>query len=445
MRETCCHPSVLSYLLTERSNYCLRLQKSASNSRSPFKLLDNNDPLAHTFRGAFVTDYGSTIKDVDFLVQRDTIAWPREQENSLTNSMVDQYWQQATTIRQTRGPEYSMLLASQINKEQQLLAFAPLFYCRKREIFFEPPCPKCGKTLQLCKNDELLLDANLASYTKSLRRYLHCPSCRQTESHQIFYTLEKEINDPPGVHDCRQLLDEFSKINSDTGVETSLPCLTCQNHELCFGNQQSAHDTIFVFSFYPFFMLIKECSSLEGFHMLSLLWDHTLSTAPVNTPINALNTTSDDTASVEISNDEAILGIMQEMLAKYPQANSQPPKKYPPTHLDETLIQTDDISSEGQVFQNQELPDSTKINSDYQQTADDLSMETVIIGSTAEYNLENRDTLQTETVLLSGTPTIRSLAPDQPKTDHHPTDDNNGAATDDDLAETIILNPGKKP
>lgn len=444
MKEIRSHPSILSYFLTEGRHYCLRLQNSVSASHSPFKLLDSNDPLAHTFRGAFVTDYGSTIKEVDLLIQRDTTEWPHEYENSLTNSMVDQYWQQATTIRQTKGPEHSMLLASQLDKQLHLQAFASLFYCRKREIFFEPPCPECGKTLQLCKDDDLLLGARLPSYSKTLRRYLHCPSCLQNDNHQIYYTLEKEVNDPPTVHDCNQLIDEFSKINFDTGTKTSLPCLTCQNHELCFGSKRSAYNTIFVLSFYPFYMLIKECSSLEGFHMLSILRDQKLSSSPENNPVDSQNSDRDTDATFEKSNDEAILGIMQQMLAKHSQNNSLSSQDSPPSLLDETYIQTDDMFTESHTLQSPETTVSIKNSSNFHQAQDDLSMETVIIENSAEYVPDNRDTLQTKTVLLTDTPTMQSPAPKQPKTIHNQSENTVGRDTDDDLPETIILRPREK-
>jgi len=422
MKETRVHPSLLSYLLPEQQKFYLRLRSATPNtspdnfSSAPFTILNDRDPLARTFRGAFVTDFGSTIKEVNLLIQRDTIQWPTDQDTFLSNSIIDQYWQQVMSMRRARAPEHSILLATQVDRQQQLLAFASLFYCRKKGVFFELPCPECGKTLQLCKDDVLLQLAGLAPYSTSLHRYLFCPSCIQSNGQSLWYTREKHANEPSTVHDCRQLFIDYGKLDSQPVQESPFPCLNCQDHELCYGSQQTVHDTVFGLAFYPFYMLITECDSLDGFHLLPLLQHKQLPSfqepsASVPSPTGTIQEHRE-----EQNHDEAILTIMQKLAQKHRQ-------KAPVSFHKET------ISS----------PISSVIDSD---TVDDFSQETVIMGGTEKHLSTDEDTMQTVKIPPPANATFNATyTPQQPDGQLL---EKSPIAEDDELAETIILRPGKK-
>lgn len=450
MKEINIHPSLLSYLLPDRKNFCLRLQPNQSQNSSiissspPFTLLNDGDPLAHTFKGAFVTDYGAIIREVNLLIQRDTIEWPTNQKPVLTNPIIDRYWQQAMMTRLVRAPEHSMLLATQVGGQQQLLSFASLFYCRQKSAFFELPCPGCGQILQLCKDDGLLHAAGLSSYTTSLRRYLFCPSCFQMNNRHIWYTLERENGDPSTVHDCRQLILDFGKFHSDIRPSTALPCLTCQQHNLCFGNQQTVYDAIFIISFYPFYMLITECDSLDGFHLLTLVRENQLLSSRVEEPCSdSLPMDIGQDTKRKKDHDRAIHTIMQKLAEKQQQETPQHSlKDHSPLH--ETFTNQENIPEKTNTIPaGDESFVTTLPIGNNSSTIEDLSQETVIIGSPSKHLPENKKTLQTDTVLLSGNP----AANEQPHSRPHTNDqlpENKKILKDNDLTETVILRPGKK-
>jgi len=437
MRDTNTHPSLLSYLLPEQSKFCLRLQPAdhqlpSNNSSSlPFTLLDESDPLAHTFRGAFVTDFGSVIKEVNLLIQRDTPLWPAESKITLTNAVIDTFWQQASATRRSRNPEHSMMLASQIGKQQQLLAFTSLFYCRKQQTYFEPPCPECGKILQLCKDDSLLTAASLAPYSTSLRRYLFCPSCFQSGT-QSFYTLEKSTEDPPTVCDCKQLMLKFESLTPALGEVNTLPCLGCQEHEHCYGSQQDVYDTLFTLSFYPFFLLLTECNALDGFHFLTLLHKNSTSTPSV--------ATSHKKPPAD-SSDKAIHTIIQNLADNWRQETNNPPPPPPPR---EAFTSGDNSPGQETVIPEQKTSFSATLPEDFSNGDDDLHQETIIIKSPVPPPVGNHDALETNTGLATIDPVPNEQLQTMQAQGNTQALKNKPKTDDIDLAETIILRPGDK-
>lgn len=440
MRESNNHPSLLSYLLPNNRNFCLRLFYKDSNtspdssSSSPFTLLKNDDPLAHIIRGAFVTDFGSIIKEVNCLIQRDTVLWPPESETSLTNSNIDHFWQQAMDNKINSPPEHSMLLGAQVGEQQKLLAFASLFYCQRRQVYFEPPCPKCGKVLQLCKDESLLNAAGLAPYTTSLRRYLFCPSC--INSDQNFYSLKKEVADPATVLDCRQLIHAFGKLDPATQQRGTFPCLECQQHKNCYEGQQDVYDTLYTLSFYPFYLLITERDSLDGFHMLTLLCENKATLAQV--PARANGPPSSP------SNNKAISTILGEISDSWQKkANEQTVTGLPLSTL-EPSPQKEPPLNEAPATPTSVEAFSTTLPERYGDNSDDLSQETVILKNPENSTPKTDNTLQTETVLLSpnSAPNKEHQGIQGPTETHLP--DNKTSTEDIDLAETIIIRPGKK-
>ncbi len=435
------HPSLLSYLLPEQGNFYLRLQpadsqQSSSNSSAlPFTSMNDGDPLAHIFRGAFVTDFGSIIKETNLLIQRDIPVWPTESGTTLTNTVIDNYWQQAMTTRRARNPEHSMLLASQIGEQQQLLAFTSLFYCQKQQTYFEPPCPECGKTLRLCKEDSLLTAAGLPPYSTSLRRYLFCPSCSQNGV-QVFWALEKNTEDPPTVRDCKQLMLAFGSLTPTLGQVNTLPCLGCQQHEHCYGSQQKVYDTLFTLSFYPFFMLLTECDALDGFHFLTLLHENSSSIPPAKP--SCQKPSSD-------SSDKAIHTIIQTLANSWQQETTdQTLTGHSPPPPREIFTSRENPPAKQPVIPDTNAQFAATLPDEYSNSDDDLSQETIIIKSPAPSLPKNNETLQTDTVLLSPNPVVNEQLQTIQSPGNSQVPEREIKTDDTDLAETIILRPGEK-
>ncbi|MCI5211266.1 MAG: hypothetical protein D3910_21340 [Candidatus Electrothrix sp. ATG2] len=132
---TTLHPSILPYFQTGPGKIVLRLNPSSSQ-KSPFSLIDDKgDTLARLIHGAFVTDSGAVIKEVNLLVQRDCIDCSDVALPGLCNSEVEHYWRQSLKIRRARAPEHTMLLGMQLDTKEELLPFSPLFYCTNRAFF----------------------------------------------------------------------------------------------------------------------------------------------------------------------------------------------------------------------------------------------------------------------------------------------------------------------
>jgi len=432
MKETSIQPSLLPYLLPGRGNSYLRFQQAESQKStinphlSPFTVINGHDPLARTYRSAFVTDYGSIIKEVNLLIQRSAVRLSTDKETVLTNLMIDRFWQQAMTIRQNRSPEHSILLSVQVGEQGQLLSFAPLFYCKMKSVFFEPPCPDCGHALQLCKDDARLNAAGLPPYSASTRRYLYCPSCKMMNNQQIWYTQERSTDDPLTVQDCKQLISNFDRLDSNSGRNVDLPCLTCRQSNLCYGKEQRAHDTIFILSFYPFYMLITERDSLDGFHFLTMALEN--QTPPPGVEATISDLIVEDSATVnerKQSDSDPVISILLKNISRRWQKESLQPSS-PYEHVSSHEIPTT-------------LPTPTADN----ERQNDLDTETVLISSSSQQPPEIGETCREETVLLSGDSASNMDAPPHLHTDKE-TEKNKPKDQEYNLTETVILKPGEK-
>ncbi len=407
------HPSLLSYLDRKHAPPLLRLHLLPHPTQQTlFCTVPDNDPLAQVYKAAFITDCGAIIKEVQLLIQRDTPLLPQGNETNISNALIDDYWQQMARIRRTRNPEHSMFLGAQLGEDETLLAFAPLVYCRQRQEFMELSCPHCGQALSLCKDDSLLDLAGLAPYSTSLRRYLYCSSCHQN-GNAFFYTLEKRADDPATLFDCRQLLLALGK--STSGQQATHPCPTCPQRESCFGDTSTVLDTIAVLSFYPFFMLINECDSCEGFHFLPLFHGQHVNSSQQQ------NTNSDQ--------DGAIHSILQTVVENW---------QYPPMESKQAIPVKTGHSMEETLCSG---PSQTQ----QEEYDDDLSQETVILSASSVSTASKVKPDQDATIICASE--VSSVAKQQQAatTPRQTLEPKKEAANEDiDLAETVILRPGEK-
>lgn len=455
VKETNTSPSLLPYLLPGRGKICLRLQTTGlENSSSVFPYtnfvqINDLDPLARIFKGSFVTDYGSILKEVNLLIQRDSLQPQMSEEIGLNNATIDHYWQAAMRLRMERTPDHSNLLAVQVGDQGQLLPFAPLLYCCSQKLFFEPPCPSCGRLLELCKDDDLLIASGLKAYSSSCHRYLWCPSCSQGDNKKQWYTLQRALDDPSSVSDGQTLLFNIGELKQkskkDIVTGTQLPCLTCQQNDLCFGAERKVYLFLSVFSFYPFFMLINNRDSIDGFHFLSLMEKHMPLAAAEKIPTPSIKA-SETHVERKTDNDPAILSILQNLGRKWQQEALQPQpfdrkkgKDIPPEETATT--KTLPIKDKPPV-QSGALDETLPIGNTNSELTD-LSQETVIISSSEDISLEKDFIESQETVVIpESSGFAKGSAP--PDINEYVGEDVS-KVLEDDLAETVILKPGEKP
>jgi hypothetical protein len=269
--------SLLPYL--EKSKGTLRLKVSLVSQEpallekitTPFLIIDDSDPLARLMEAQFLTDAGDLLRKVFLLVQRDQYRLAEDELWPVTNLDIENAWQHAFSFFNNGGKQRQVtVLSGQINEENGLSPLAPLFFCKARQVFFCPPCPRCGAALAQCTDDGLLSARGLQPFSRSLKRYLFCPSCG-SEDPSDFYVYQLDNHDPPGLKDRWTLISEFSLLLDGGNLVSEFPCHSCDAREECFRSDAAASSRIVPFSFYPFHLLIIEAMSLHALDFLALL------------------------------------------------------------------------------------------------------------------------------------------------------------------------------
>ena len=269
---------LLPYLKSRESGFYLQLavpqanrNNAPSSGDTPFKIVHDTDPLTRLLSGKIVSDYGSGLRDVVLLTQRDiyqggqNLLWP------LTNADIDRFWQHTFKLYTSDIEKSAVILLGRQVREGALLPWGALFYCRQRNRFFHPPCPQCGSPLHQCTDDDQLTQQGLEPYTTTCMRYLACPSCLQSDSAGVFYVPSHGTNDGLPVKDQRQLIMAWGELEVEAAEDAQFPCAGCPQFENCYQTGQQALEAIIPFSFYPFHMLIFEAPAARLTEFLPLV------------------------------------------------------------------------------------------------------------------------------------------------------------------------------
>ncbi len=239
---------------------------------NPFHVMDNSDPLATIYKGGVVSDSGDLIREIILYVQKDQYTGPVSPILPLTNVDLETYWQNTfESFLAAQSRKNFITLSGLVSKQGRLLPCKSLFFCKKQQVYFHPPCPKCGSELDLCKDDNILATNGLPPYSSSLQRFLYCPSCYVREGGSAFYVHEHGPHDRPEVQDRIQLIMSFSELFHESFEGIPLPCLKCTYSEECFGPEKLALGRIFPLSFYPFYLNIFSAPVIHCLDFLYLI------------------------------------------------------------------------------------------------------------------------------------------------------------------------------
>ncbi len=278
MRKNSEIPSLRPYLEPNGAKFYLRFTSIVKNTvvdcktPFPFLLVNESDALVRTIGAEIVTDAQSTIRRVSVLLQRDDYRFTNDDLNPITNPDVERCWQRAFSLLAGEGRDTrAIVFSGQKDASGGLVPFEPLFFCKRREVFFQPVCPVCGAPLQQCSDDEVLAGAGLSTYSGSLRRYLFCRSGVELVGPSEFYAYRLEDSDPPAAKDRWDLIKGLAKLDDEKGRSADLPCAGCAEHEECYGLPGLASKRIVPVAFYPFYMLVVDEMSLNGSDFLQLL------------------------------------------------------------------------------------------------------------------------------------------------------------------------------
>lgn len=263
------NPSLLDYLTGSDSTFSLGFVAGFSGLNEetapllPFEIINDTSALTRIIRARVASDALSVVKQVFLLLSRDDYSPAGAGLNPLTNIDIDSAWQNAFRSHLKRGS--LIALSAQGDDKGGLEPFRSIFYCTKVGKFFHPPCPLCGRELELCRDDRLLGEAGLKPYSTSLERYLACPVCSLKEGQRAFYSYAPDAADPARVKGPAELIMEFGGLKNG-----DLPCIGCPGHSACYQDRHVL-SLLTPVAFYPFYLLMFEAASLNACDYLFLL------------------------------------------------------------------------------------------------------------------------------------------------------------------------------
>lgn len=259
--------SLLPWLDPESCKVYLKVSAPDRVSSAPaaplhFPHVDASSPLARLVFAAFTAGPQQTVKEVFLLMQKDQYSFS-EIQPPFTNQDIDALWRQAGQT--AAGP------LSPADGSSAMPLWKSLFYCAYQQRFFHPPCPRCGRLLELCTVDQVLLAAGLPAYSSSLQRFLFCPVCHAGEGRGDFFAFDAPDTAGALVKNRRALIEAFAQLAEDSGTAAGFPCAGCRQRGECFAGGKQAAARIIPFAFYPFRMIVTHARQLHASDFLSLV------------------------------------------------------------------------------------------------------------------------------------------------------------------------------
>jgi len=236
----------------------------------PFRLLDASSPLFRLHHASFRISPGTPVKEVFLLVQKDRCSFA-EKSTAFNNSQIDTIWLEALKVNgDADGLDAFAGNFGKFDDQGHSPLWRSLFYCRKRQCYFHPPCPQCGNLLELCRDDAHLESLGLPLYSTTLERFLYCPVCHNKLADSFLY-YHNDANDAyPIARNCRALVEGFALLLEKNGAGEDFPCQSCSEQKDCYGSEL-AFTRISPFAFYPFRLLIADAAQLPAQDFLAML------------------------------------------------------------------------------------------------------------------------------------------------------------------------------
>jgi len=268
--------SLISYLKPDNTGISINLISGQKEdlmhqpSQEIFQVVSESNPFSKIIQADVISDEWDTMGPAFLMIQKDIYTVP-DVLMPLNNIDVDKNWQQAF-LYYSRNCLSSppLILDSQVNESGALIPFQPLWFCRNKQVYFQPLCPDCGKPLEQCYDDDVLGKNGLQPYSDSLQRYLYCPDCNESkENGSVFYVPDRDKDAPACLKNCNDLIREMGVLKGKEHLSDDLPCVVCDNYQACFGNEDKVVSEIAVFSFFPFYMILFKTSSANAIDFMS--------------------------------------------------------------------------------------------------------------------------------------------------------------------------------
>ena len=278
MNSTLGRSYLVHYLNPSDAKFYLEIPMTGNRSvdhqrpRFPFVIVSATDPLALTLKAAIFSDAGTKIKSVFLLTQKDEYHLVKNEIWPVNNRDIERAWQQYFTfLNDLSQTDSKIFFKDQVGDDGKLLPWSPLFYCRHRQIFFQPPCPQCGYPLDLSRDDNRLMSSGLQPYSTSLKRYLYCPQCLEARGESDYYVPCLSVSDPDFIKDQLGLVGGFGHLTRKLDQHANIPCIECDSLLQCYETDHLSATRIVSFSFYPFYMIALPAPSIHFLDFLPLL------------------------------------------------------------------------------------------------------------------------------------------------------------------------------
>ena len=265
--------SLLPYL--QNNVFCLHFEfENIDDIDHQRILLDDaiNDPISKIYKASIMSSSGTCLNKLIALISSDTYLLSRIDKELVSNKLIDGLWCDTIDFYASLSePLQSITLVQQDESPAQ--RFKSLFFCKTKHQYFHPPCPYCGEDLELLEDDILLESKGLPPYSSTLDRFLFCPTCL-TKGHDSFFAYQNPSFQGSGVsvQDSRHLIMLWKHLfNVSNNVTANLPCFECLERDICFNGNLEAMKNIFIFAFYPFYMLLLKAPAMSARFYLDLV------------------------------------------------------------------------------------------------------------------------------------------------------------------------------
>jgi hypothetical protein len=284
------YPSLIDCLDKGENGLMLDLDLPSGGGIGRLKTPFQVSLFSKTIRARIKTDGDDIIQDVHLIVQRDRYDRP-DSLVPVNNMVVEAAWQRAFGFhKKHRLSKPPFFFKHQVDSDGRLQPFQPLFLCRETNQWFPPVCPQCGLVLTLCRDDALLEERGLPTYSGSLDRFLACASCTPLSAESPFYVRDKTDGMPAWVRSAGDLVADWKKLidHLPAGATTDLPCRGCSHMDACYGREALAQRRLVPFSFYPFYLFTFPAPAMDLEAFLPILSGASRDKAPKRDTIGSL-------------------------------------------------------------------------------------------------------------------------------------------------------------
>ena len=229
-------------------------------SESSFELFDNSGLISRMVEGELIDPFNGHSRKILLYCQKDEYSL-KAIDLDLNNRKIYSSW--IRKIRQFRKTNTDTGL-DRLSSENEVESinpqrFEPLFACKYKCQYFHPPCPRCGKKLSLCTDDDLLSQIGAQLYSNSLKRYLYCHDCSFTTNGTTLFS--KSFTDKDRENDFikneSDLFFDFKNLEAVSfDRSTHFPCNSCEEYPACYGSFKKVLERLCSFAFYPFFLIV---------------------------------------------------------------------------------------------------------------------------------------------------------------------------------------------